>query len=129
MTVKLEEVVRRHCRNTLRKVNGDVSLAAALLGIGRATLYRMLPGLEVETKGSREEKTKAARKEVIAKEKAMTKAQQDATRKLTAAEQDYLWAYKWNMVEGAWIHPRVNFCPMKRADAVSWTKNHPEIGW
>lgn len=59
----------------------------------------------------------------------MTKAQQMATRKLAEAEQDYLWAYHWQLVSpGKWRHPRVNVS-MGRQDAVLWTKNHPEIGW
>lgn len=59
----------------------------------------------------------------------MTKAQQTATRALHLAEQDYLWAYGWQLQSPAmWSHPRVNVS-MGRADAVLWTKNHPEIGW
>lgn len=59
----------------------------------------------------------------------MTKAQQHATRALHQAEQDYLWAYGWNIVQpGVWAHPRVNVT-MGRRDAVIWTKSHPELGW
>lgn len=35
------------------------------MGIGRATLYRMLPELGIETKGAREEAERVRRKEVI----------------------------------------------------------------
>lgn len=49
----LRQIENSYCRKILIRCNGDVTMAAGLLGIGRASLYRRLPELKVESSGSR----------------------------------------------------------------------------
>jgi DNA-binding NtrC family response regulator len=41
--VSLEEIERLHARRVLDAVGGDKVRAAEILGVSRATLYRLLP--------------------------------------------------------------------------------------
>lgn len=43
----------RYIARVLRIVEGDITLAARVLGIGRATLYRRIRGFDIETRGQR----------------------------------------------------------------------------
>jgi DNA-binding NtrC family response regulator len=48
----MEEIERLAILQTLKKTGGDKELAARLLGIGLATLYRRLKEMQVEVKES-----------------------------------------------------------------------------
>lgn len=52
--------IRRHVKRVLRLVDSDVTKAARVLGIGRATLYRLVAELGIETKGARQRRETAA---------------------------------------------------------------------
>jgi transcriptional regulator of acetoin/glycerol metabolism len=49
--VSLEEAGRRHVRKVVRAVNGNKAKAAELLGISRATVYRLLNGEKSDIRG------------------------------------------------------------------------------
>ncbi len=56
----LEERTERYIRRVMKLCRGDVTLAAKILKVGRATLYRKVRALEIETKGEREERERLA---------------------------------------------------------------------
>jgi DNA-binding NtrC family response regulator len=60
--VPLEELERRAIAHALRVAGGNVSTAAKLLGIGRATLYRRMNELHVPDKNDKDEKNEKSEK-------------------------------------------------------------------
>src|SRR6266496_3858413 len=52
----LEQRNARYIRRVMRLCHGDVTAAALVLKIGRATLYRKVRALEIETQGERLER-------------------------------------------------------------------------
>ena len=59
MINKLDTVIKRHALRALKAADGSATVAAEMLGIGRATLYRWLPTLGLETKGQKWERLNA----------------------------------------------------------------------
>jgi DNA-binding NtrC family response regulator len=56
----LQEFSDRYTREVLEMCDGDMSLAARVLGVGRASLYRWQSRLNVTTKGQRDKARAAA---------------------------------------------------------------------
>lgn len=56
-----------YATHVVRECGGSVTKAARVLGIGRATLYRLIPSLDVETSGRRAEREKTAAAEYARK--------------------------------------------------------------
>lgn len=52
----LEQRNARYIRRVMQLCHGDVLAAAQVLNIGRATLYRKVRALEIETQGERKER-------------------------------------------------------------------------
>lgn len=52
----LEQRTERYIRRVMQLCRGDVTAAAFVLKIGRATLYRKVRALELETQGERKER-------------------------------------------------------------------------
>lgn len=61
----LHQVEAQYMRRVLLLCEGNVNLAARILGIGRATLYRRLRPLAVTTEGERNRTERAARTAAI----------------------------------------------------------------
>lgn len=49
----LEQVQETYVRRVVRACGGDITTAARVLGMGRATLYRWVDRLRIETQGER----------------------------------------------------------------------------
>ncbi len=49
----LEQVQETYVRRVMRACEGDVTTAARVLGMGRATLYRWVDRMQIETQGER----------------------------------------------------------------------------
>lgn len=123
---------RRACsdetlQSALESCAGDVSLAAAKLGIGRATAYRRLRAISIKTRGAREEEMRDERRLLIGGY-SLTKAQQIATKKLISAQEEWLLSYKWTKNHLGWKHPRFEYAVTIR-DAISMTNQDPTLGW
>jgi DNA-binding NtrC family response regulator len=52
----LEQRNARYIRRVMALCNGDVTAAALVLKVGRATLYRKVRSLQLETQGERRER-------------------------------------------------------------------------
>lgn len=52
----LEQRTNRYIRRVMQLCHGDVTSAAQVLQIGRATLYRKVRELQIETAGERKER-------------------------------------------------------------------------
>lgn len=102
----LKRLNRLYALRALRLYNGDFRRTARALGIGRATLYRWL-------------------KQPSSGERNLTKAQQQAGRKLAEAQAYYLAAYGWELENGRWFHPKIPAFRYKAADAVNLTLADP----
>lgn len=54
----LKQLVDRHIAQVMEQCHGEVALASKVLGMGRATLYRHILRLQIETRGARLEAAK-----------------------------------------------------------------------
>ncbi len=52
----LEQRNARYIRRVMQLCNGDVTAAALVLKVGRATLYRKVRAMQLETQGERRER-------------------------------------------------------------------------
>lgn len=57
----LKQREERYIRRVVKLCGGDIVAAARLLGIGRATLYRLVTKLSLETRRQRRERIKLER--------------------------------------------------------------------